>query len=450
MIQTLESLKTRIDPSQITGFYPLLALFLIVGEGMGLLWLYLAGGLAERTVAGVLMTAIALVFLTVVLLAKSTEQQTSSVEQPTTNGPLSQSTPAMQIATQDQVENPKSQTVSAPDGSFVINKPPADWITRQLTLAELANENIGITDPSAKIDFSETTTVGQVNWDQKVLILESQSQMSVIPTPGTTTVDGRNLPSALETMVPFRLTILPMDRAQPPFFIERPFEHNFFVSVSQQLRSGVLTLQNLETRITQRRLLVAEFLQNIENATVNGKEGQSIIVANTIIGVEGELQDHQLLMNYAFMPEANDPDLARLVDTMKSLVDSFEPKEILNANEKQEEIDQLADRNFETILEEKGEEIFYAEFMMLLRRLKGEDMDDLDSRVRVMKVLEPFEVLAREVSLEDEEMVEELDELWRALRHAREGDASDLKAVVSELITVVTENANEVEEQPED
>jgi hypothetical protein len=436
-MQAIEFLKTKIDPSKITGFYPLLAVFLIVGESIGLLWLFRAESPFERTFVGVLMTVIALVFLGVVLLAKTAEAPTS-VERPT---PLSESHPATEEATLEQIGSPEPQAISAPDGSFIINRPPDDWAMRQLTVGEFFSENLGITASSDAPDW-----VAPHLRDREILVFESKRQTSVIPVPGETTMDGRSAPTALETTLHNRLAVFPMDRAQPPFFVSHPFEHNFFFFVGEVTRLGILTLQSVRADTTQRRLLMAEFYQKVEHATVNGQDGQDITTAVSLIGVEGQLQDHLLYVYYAFTPEARDPELDREVQTLRSLVDSFKPMQTLNEKEKQEDINRLADQYYEQFLAEHGEQIFYSELFVLLSRFKDKDMDDPKERLRAMELLRPFEAFAQQVGLEDEE----LNELWESLRRAEEGDASDFKAQISEWISSTEEQPDEAPEQISD
>lgn len=59
--------KTHIDPSKIRGPYSLLALFLLVIDGVICFWLSKAEGMAERIIAGFIMASIFILFLVVVV-----------------------------------------------------------------------------------------------------------------------------------------------------------------------------------------------------------------------------------------------------------------------------------------------------------------------------------------------------------------------------------------------
>lgn len=58
--------KSRFDPSKITGTYPLLAAFLLIGETVLIYWLSKATTSFERIIAGILITIIFIVFMIIV------------------------------------------------------------------------------------------------------------------------------------------------------------------------------------------------------------------------------------------------------------------------------------------------------------------------------------------------------------------------------------------------
>lgn len=425
--------KTKIDLSKITGPYPLLGTFLLVVEGLLGFWFFRAESAIERVVAGSLMTLLLggflLVVMRVVMRPKGEEVSGPIVPQ----GLGGKVTPAVEEATEEEIGSPQPQTIGAPDGSYIINKPPEDWIVRELTWADWISEGLRITDPSIKEKLREISP--QV---REILTFQPSGEMSVIPIPGKTTIDGRKFPTALEVLIPSRLAILPMDRAQPPLFVERSLTHNFLTVVGELLRIGVWTIHNRVSSGTipnsQRPYLVAELRQEIEDAIVNGKEGKSVNSNTTVIGIEGELRDYLLIMNYPSLPAVDDPKLERNLQTIRSLVSSFRPLKIISPDEKRMEIKHMADQKFDEHMMKNGEEIFGTEFNLLLLRLRGWDMNDPEKRLRVMKLLKPFEIFAKEINLQDEK----IDALWNSLRRAEEGDASGFKAQISQMISATS------------
>ncbi|HKA52083.1 MAG TPA: hypothetical protein VKJ47_00330 [Candidatus Binatia bacterium] len=229
------------------------------------------------------------------------------------------------------------------------------------------------------------------------------------------------------------MVIIPIERAQPPLFVERPLEHNFHALVGQILSIGVITVRQSGSGViasTGRRFMAVELRQEIKNAMVNGREGQDAVVTVSVIGVQGELGDHLLMMKYAAVP--GDPEVERDLQTLQTLVTSFRPLRIVNAEEKRREIAALADEKFKELLAKGGERMFCFELGLLLLRLQGVNLDDPVARLQVMKSLKPFEVFAREINLHDGK----IDEFWEALHQAEAGDAIDFKANLTELIKV--------------
>ena len=341
-------------------------------------------------------------------------------------------TPARKEATEEEIDSPEPQTIAAPDRSYIINKPPEGWIVQELTFADWMTELLRITDPSIKERLFGTSQV------REILTFNSRREISVIPTTGRTLIDGRKVPTALEVTIPTRLSILPMDRAQPPLFVERPLIHNFF-TIAGQFSGGMIMMHEVSSGTlpnSQRRYLVAEFRQELENAIVNDKEEKNINSNITIIGIEGDLQDHLLLMNYPTLPVADDPELERDLQTLQSLVSSFRPLKIINPDERRMEIKNMADQKFKELMMEKGKEMFDIEFGLMLLRLKGWDMNDPEKRLRAMKMLKPFEVFAKEINLQDEKF----NALWNSLHLAEGGNASSFKAEINHMISTSGES----------
>jgi hypothetical protein len=435
------TVKSIVDPSKITGIYTLLALFLIVVEVLLALWISRAEDTTERVISGTCMVLIFGGFL-LLIYGMSKRGQLSERYPPQDVG--SEFNPAKKDTTEAEIVSlqPESERIGASDGSYSINKPPQDWITRELTYSDWIGEMWQIPDPSARQQAAGLFK----DLDTKILTLKSRHQMSFIPIVGTTRFNERKIPSALEVMLPVQISIIRLDRAQPPFYIEQSLEHNVLTVAAAILSTGILTIQAIQSGVTDsgRRRLSAIFVQEIKDGMINGTKKGDINSNLIVIGIEGELYDHQLFMHYPSVPAGRDPELEQDVEILRSLVNSFQPLKFANASEKRKEISDMADRKFEELLVNVGAQAFYTELAMLVFRLKGLNLDDPESRFKAMKMLKPFEIFAKEIRLENDDKEFDLDHLWNSLHEAEEGgDTSGFKAMINELIELVDEATSE-------
>jgi len=180
---------------------------------------------------------------------------------------------------------------------------------------------------------------------------------------------------------------------------------------------------------SQRRYLRAEFRQELENAVVDGKEGKNITINIEVLGIEGELQDHLLLMNYATQPGVDEPELHQDREILRSLVNSFRPLKVIDSESKRLEMQSTADEKFEEFIKMRGAVLFGTELGILLLRLKDWDMNEPEQRLKAIELLLPFETFAKEIKLTDEK----LDAFWASLHKAKEGDASEFKTLFIEM-----------------
>ncbi len=188
------------------------------------------------------------------------------------------------------------------------------------------------------------------------------------------------------------------------------------------------------TKNTNLELIEAGFFQNVQNATVDGKDGCNLTSTVTYIAIEGYLRDHLLMLNYASTSPEQDPSLEQELEALQALVDSFRPLTVFNRDERRKQIDHAGDQQFEEYMEQFGETLFYAEFSVLLRRLRGQDIDDPETRLSIMRLLKNFELLAHHVSLDNDPF----NELWRSLRQAEQGDATGLKTQFTYALNINT------------
>ncbi len=397
----------------VTGQYQLLAVFLTVFEGLLGYWLHRAESGNERGIVGLVMVLILLAFLYVVVkIAPAKSGREMAIK------------PPAQEASATEIAAPAADLMSGPDRSYLINGPPEGWVVQELTLSEWFNDGLNIQDPATKEKLFPSA--GQ---EKEILVFRREKQTSVIPIFGRTIVNGRTFPTALETLIPTKLSIVPVSRAQPPSFIEGSLENNFLVNAGAILGTTSMIAARLESSVIQttgRRYLSCDLQQKVQNAIVNGKEGQDVVITLSIMAIEGELHDLMLLSQYATVQ--GEPDTERSI--LQGLVDSFKPAKIGNIEEKRRKLAALANDNVKRLLAEQGQAILSTELEVLLLRLKTVDLGDPEMLARSMKLLKPFEAFAREINLHHEK----LDPLWEALHRAEKGDATGFKAELNELI----------------
>jgi hypothetical protein len=407
-----------------------LTVFLSVMECILGYWIYRSGDSSERIVAGILMTVIFMTFLVALVLIWSKEKGSSGqIILPGTNEKVN---PAGNEVSATEIANATKEVIPGPDGSYLIDKPPDNWIIKELEIQEWIADNLNIKDP----DFINSIQIGEPN--RKMLSLRGEKISLLIPVPGTSRIDGQKIPTALSTQIKTELAILPMSRFQPPLFVERSMEHNFELFVGQALQLGVLTLHRLTQGSTNhgRRLIMAEIKQDLENVILDGVGGRSLTFNNTIIGIEGELEDHLLIMKYPSYHEDESSISNENHKILQKLVNSFRPLKLVNADEKRRNIKNQAEQNYVGLIENNGEEIFMTEFSIFCLRLLGMDLDDPESRIDTIKQLKIFKTFADEVDYHDED----LDRLWDTLPEAEKGNSIRLKEIITEIIEAIRED----------
>jgi hypothetical protein len=430
----------RVDPAKITGMYPLLGAILAVLElGLGY-WFVSAADRTERIVAGSLMVGSLLTFLVMVVYWNLKKGEES--EQPTAPGIGKLNLPDKQATAEqinEQLKSPEAESYVAPNRSYIINRPPEDWVIKELTVAQWSTYGLNITDDSL------VEKLGGKDKDPKdIVVFETKSRTLVSPIPGTTIFDGRKLLTALGIELPTSLGILPLNRAQPPLFVERPLLHNFMQVVSELLALGVMTLHKLTTVTIpdvkrQRQRWVAELSQVIDNAIVNGQAGMNVKANILVIGLEGDIQDYILLMQYPSLKDAEDSEMSRNQQILNSLMSSLRPITVPDFEAVRKGFKAKADQNFEQMMKEKGEALFTQDFIAFLYKFSGKDLNNLDNRLKAMNMLKPFKSVAEQINLHDEE----LDELWQSLQEAEEGNTLSFKENLENMIEKVKGGAVE-------
>ena len=84
--------------------------------------------------------------------------------------------------------------------------------------------------------------------------------------------------------------------------------------------------------------------------------------------------------------------------------------------------------------------------MFLTKKYKNIDLESLEQRSRLLKILRPFEKFASQVGLDDEP---NLNILWECMRKAEKGDAKDFNTFFAQMIAGAENTLSESEENPE-
>lgn len=428
----------KVDILKIKGPYPILALFLLLIQGFLGTWFYQAESELERIISGICMTILMGLFLFIVLKIRQTEILSKSISLEGFSGNV---TPAKAEATEQEINSPEVEIIASSDATFTINKPPNNWIVKELTLADYMGESLSITDKKVKDEMANSLKIDLLD---KVLTLKSKNITYVIPIPGVTIINGRKTLTALEFPIFTRLSILSINRFQPPLYYERSLQYNVYQFIMPVLNTGTANLRKLSTGKLKnggRNFLTMEIYQELEDAKINGSDGRDVESHITLIGIEGELQDHLLIMNYPTFTKNAELQHDEDIKILKSLVDSFRPLKIIEPENKFQQSKLKADKNFEEVMNTTGKNAFLVEFRILLYRLSDWDMNDPQYRDRAIQQLLSFEIFAKEVDYRDEFF----DKFWDSVHQAKEGEALNFKNLIKEILKAVSnaEKSNE-------
>lgn len=410
---------SNVDPSKIKTIYGLLAVFLLVTNAGVVFWLSRAQTAWERTTSGVLFLALLAFFLiTVIELFRSGARASPTA--------MAQVAPAAEVTTKDDIsESQETDRRLGPDGSYTLQNPPDNWDVTIQSQAANFTQNLRISDPTILSKFQQG-----MGTSQNVLVLASRSILSVTPMPGQTRLDGVKFPSALEIHIPRRLSIYPLERNKPPLHIDYSAEHSILIEAGEVIRLGLFKLTDVNRshqRDGKRVLWRFEFEQRIEDAIVGGIDHQSVHSHMTVFGVEGETKDYLLVMQYPLFPERVDAAVQADIEVLQEMANSFRPVRSFDGEQRRQEAQRKAERDFQETLESKGKEYLVREFGMFCARWSDANLDSPEQRSRVLQGLRPFAEFARLVGAEGW-----MDDMFQAARKAEAGDAKDFKEIWSQ------------------
>ena len=286
-----------------------------------------------------------------------------------------------------------------------------------------------------------------VNNQENILLCKSNISIEIIPIPGKTIINGTVLPTALITKSPIQLSIVPLERLQPPLYTENSFEHNVFNYVGQVLRFGLLKMQSqISGRINEsrREFIQVELIQELEHIdflineqTIN--DSSNVKINMNIIAIKGDIIDHLLVMTY---PSSEDKIIIGFIENelkiLKLLVNSFKPLKIKDPIKLINEIKERGKRNYEKLLKENGIDMFELEFKFALKKIKELNPNNNDDKRRIIRILKPFKEYYKLLGEHDELY----DEFWTALDEAERGNYQNLLEQVDDFIEYLDDDVN--------
>ena len=277
--------------------------------------------------------------------------------------------------------------------------------------------------------------------------MSAKNEKEILPVPGRTRIDGRLTPTALLTYSPIRLTIIPVDRAQPPLYISRSPQHNFYTFLGNLCSMGTMELKSVgkgTSEETNRRYYTALLKQTLENVIIEKEACESLEIIIEATCFEGSLRDHILVLQYMRLINVEDQRLKQDIEALGSLAKSFTPMAVGDRQRLERELSEKADLQFKEIIKEHGSEIFYTELGVLLMRLRGMDLTVPEQRIEAIKMFRPFELMYKQIGFKDDD----LDEIWQSLHHAETGDSRRFLELIEEFWEGIEADEDESEEGP--
>lgn len=410
------------SPEKIKGPYSLLAAFLLIVEASLGYWLINSADRTEKIVAGAMITVIFLVFLYISWKIV----QVSYTGKPLKSEGVGELNPASRSVTEAEAEGRKAEAMISHDRSFMIEKPAGEWEIEEVSASAWAGKSLGISD-----EHLLEKLVGKDDAGEKVMVISHPREFFLIPEPGKTLIDGAAIPSALQVPAFFRLSILPMERRQAPFYLERPMVHNFNVFLMSILSQGVLTLIDHQTVADKEgnSREIAIMRQNLENVMINGENHNKASIYISMIGIGGKIKDHAMILQY-FTTSSEDPNMKTRLRELQDIINSFKPVMPTDQEKVKEAYDKKMDEKFDAFITSYGVNLFMNEFGIALARLKNSDLEKIQDRQKVVETLKPFRDFAAFINMKDDR----LGSILEAVEEAEKGNAVKLKQILPPML----------------
>jgi hypothetical protein len=410
----------------IKGPYGLLGVVAVVLEGSLGVWFLQAGTGAERITAGILMTIILLAIIGAVLIIdrrQVTTQAGLQRAQKLDSAPVSpDDVKTIPVAAPDSPDNAAQlpgEIIAAPDGAYIIARPPQGWSIRQATMGSVIQEKLGIQNIDGLPEWPGGSVLEFLYGDAPIFM----------PRPGQTRCNGRLYPLLLSEPFGRKLQITTVPHRQPPFFIERSLYDNFVGMVvnNVQLQLTSITALALGTLPkSNRATLAAEQRQVLENILLDDRAVTSVEIDVKFNAIRGDLLDYFFVASN-FREAGTGTEAADQVDRdVERLFNSFRPTSVVDLTAAQKAAAARADADFAAAAPAINTMMFDNQFAVVQARLRELDYHTPEGLARAMANLRPFRKLA--ASLPDRQTY--LGPLWQAMDQAEHGDTTAFKQIL--------------------
>jgi hypothetical protein len=310
-------------------------------------------------------------------------------------------------------------------------------------LKELLADSLQISDNLFKQGFFQ-----KIEENPNVLTIEAGT-FSIIPIPGKTRINGRNTPTALETIFRNRVSIIPLTRYERSFLTEMTLEHNAIKFFGSFIAAPLYTIQKINQGVipqSGRRYISLEAKQEIDSLNFQGIFVDRFQANFLFIVVQGELHDFLISISYASEIEGH-PEISCLSEEGKLLAEiasSLKPLQIPNLEMLKKQQEEAATQSFDIFVENQGKIIFNIEWTLLIARLSSLNLSDNEQRLYAIRLLKPFIVLANELKIEDPVLKIIADSIDQADR----GNADNLKEVIDWQIQIYRSASQSITSSP--
>jgi len=310
------------------------------------------------------------------------------------------------------------ELMSAPDGSYVIARPPAGWSVVSTTVEDTFKEMFGARN------MPKQGLVGV----SSILLLKFGSPHVWTPQPDRMRLNGRRIPVLISEPLNRQLAIMTLHQQQPPFFIDRSLCDNAVMALASLVQGGVVSISAMApARLpqTNREVIVLEIGQQLENIFIDGREQDFVGVRTRLTAIRGDVYDYVLTAANLQIGRGSDREAAQFDKEMTRLFGSFRPVTIPDPSSKVRENRDRADKAFDEFLATKGRELLEAQLGVALARLESTDINTPAGIAKAVEVLRPFRTFDRMLPDGGEE-----NERWAELEKAEQNEPQPLQALL--------------------
>ncbi len=410
------------------GAYGALALLMLALEVILLFWFARASSEGERITAGSLMVVVFLAVIGVVAWVEYLKRPATSPEVRQVGELIDKpAVPPQEIERGVQADEAGKQApgepISAPDGSYMIARPPVGWTVRVTTQQEILAEVLGAST------VSELDQLGKM----RVLVMQFGAPIVWTPLPGKTRINGRLFPLLLTEPLGRKLQIISMRRRQPPLYSERSLYDTVITQLSIVLQTGIVSVVSITPGTlpkTSREMIVVDATQEFENILLAGKVVDVLHLNIGFMAVRGDLYDYLLIATNLRVGQGVDPAAKQMDADVKNVLDSFRLLSSADPREDERSDRMLADQDFEQLISSNGPKWFENQFGLALARLKDIDLNSATGLEKAASLLKPFRSYAQTLRGEDSD----LRDLWTALDGVELGNTKPLRDILSVVL----------------